>query len=265
MLMSGSLAVFKLINTDKDKLMKKSLDSKPQQTFSDLDLCDSLGQSRSLLTFKSYDQENDRVLYNATHFSDTIKNPIRIYLDTIEDSFYNLTEEEILKIKKGTKTIDEYQEIHKFAVLIDFKTAEVFIFTNKRISHNFIRRFKKSGYLDYVKIYFDMKKIDNIPELSNIWGLWEDCTGRCKKKAYFGTEVHKLEGLNKDQVTSYNVKYEFDGENDVDLFIMYDCRLSSRSRIIGNSELFETYQEVKKHLGISEDSDGFREVFEEEN
>lgn len=267
--MSGSLAVFKLIKPDKEKLMKKELNSIPQQTFSDLEFCDSLGQSRSILNFREYDEKTNRIHYVATHFTDTIKTPIRIFLDNIEDTFYGLTPTDIQNIHTGMKRVDEFQEIHKFDVVIDLNSEEIFVFANKKLANNFMNRFKKT--LPYERIFFDMSKIENIPELSNIWGLWEDCTGgRCKKKAYFGTEVHKLEGLNKKMVTSYNVKYEFDEEQDVDLFIMYDCRLSSRSRIIENAELFETYDAIKNHLSVSVSNltdcvpELVTEVFEEE-
>ena len=54
--MGGSLSVFKLINPSKEKLIKNELNSKPQHTFSDLYLSNSLGDSRSLLKFIEYDE-----------------------------------------------------------------------------------------------------------------------------------------------------------------------------------------------------------------
>lgn len=109
-----------------------------------------------------------------------------------------------------------------------------------------------------------MDKIENIPDLANIWGLWENSAGRCKKKAYFGTEVHKLEEVDKEQVTSYNVNLEYDDGIVVNLSIMIDCRLSSTSKIITNNELLDTYHLVKEHLGVSNITDNFIEVSEEE-
>ena len=266
--MSGSLAVFSIINPNKEKLMKNELNSNPQRElpeFVDLQMSDNLGQERSLLYFREHDSEKDQILYKAIHYTDTIKNPIRIYLDSIEDTFSGLEPEIINAITKGEKVIGEYQEIYKFEVLIDFKTEEIFIFTKKKIANAFMRRFHKSSHIDYEKTFFDMQKIENIPELSNIWGLWEDCQGKCKKIAYFGTEVHTLDEVNKKNVTSYNVEYEVDEGNVVDLFIMGDCRLSSKSRLIGNDELFATYKEIKKHLGTSGNRGDFTEVLQEEN
>ena len=65
--------------------------------------------------------------------------------------------------------------------------------------------------------------------------------------------------------TSYNVEYEIEGGKIVDLFIMGDCRLSSKSRLIRNDELIDTYREIKKHLGTSGARGGFIEVSQEEN
>jgi len=75
--MSGSLAVFKLVKPDKKKLLRKELDSEPQRTlaelFENLELCDGLGQAKSILTFVSYDEENERIHYIATHYTDSIR------------------------------------------------------------------------------------------------------------------------------------------------------------------------------------------------
>lgn len=266
--MSGSLSVFKITRCDKEKLMKKEVSSNPQtelNEFEDLCLSDNLGQSRSILEFISYDKENDRVLYKAIHYTDAIKNPIRIYLDSIEETFCGLDHNMINALQKGSKIVGEYQEIYKFNVIIDFVSNEIFVFTKKKIAASFMKRFKKEGLLDFKRLYFDMNKIENVPELSDIWGLWEDCQGKCSKRAYFGTGVHTLDELNKSNVTTYNVEYELDDGNIVDLFIMCDCRLSSRSRLINNDELLDTYQEIKKHLGTTAKGNEFIRVFQEEN
>ncbi len=261
--MTGSLAVFKLINPDKDKLMKKVHNSIPQQNFADFDLSDSLGQSRSKIIFRDYDVEHDIAYYSAIHYSETIKSPIRFFLDDIEGIFSD-PNVDIRNLPRGTHTVNSYQAIDTFDVAIDFKSEEIFVFINKRIANNFMKRFKKSGLLNYEKIYFNMEKIDNIPDLSNIWGVWENSTGRCKKKAYFGTEVHKHEEVDKKEVTSYNVNLEYDDGVVVNFSIMIDCRISSTSKRITNDGLLDAYHLVKEHLGISNVNNSVIEVFEEE-
>ncbi|WP_440946935.1 hypothetical protein ACSAZL_01165 [Methanosarcina sp. T3] len=262
--MGGSLAVFKLINPDKENLMKKELNSSSQCSFADLNLSDGLGYAKSVLKFRHYDDVNNRIHYIATHYSDTINAPIRIFLDNIEDVFAELVNTDIQNIPRGMHTVNQYQPMDEFDVVIDLGSEEIFVFVNKKIANVFMKRFKKSKYLTFEKIYFNMRNIKNIPDLADIWGLWENSTGRCKKKAFFGTNVHEHEEVNMDNVTSYNVNYEYDGETIVNFFIMIDCRLSSTSKRITNAELFETYNVVKNSLGITNIANNAIEVFEEE-
>lgn len=262
--MGGSLAVFRLLKPDKEKLMEKELNSSSQCSFADLNLSDGLGYPKSVLRFRHYDNENDRIHYIATHYSDPINARIRIFLDSIEGVFDNLISTDIQNIPRGMHTVNQYQPMDEFEVVIDLRSEEIFVFINKKIANNFIKRFKKSGYLNLEKIYFNMRNIKNIPDLADVWGLWENSTGRVSKKAFFGTNVHEHEEVNMDNVTSYNVNYEYDGETIVNFFIMIDCRLSSTSKRITNAELFETYQVVKNNLGITNIANNIIEVFEEE-
>lgn len=250
--MGGSLAVFKLLRPNKSKLMKNELDSNPQQTFYDLELTDGLGQARSVLHFLTYNKELSRASYKVTHFSDTIAHKIRVYIDP-EEAYCGLTHEQIENLPVKNTTVDEYQEIHHFNVIIDFDNEEIYVFVNKDISRSFVKRFIKSNRITAKKMSFNMDNIENIPELTNIWGLWEESTGRCKKKAYFGTEVHREEGINKQKVTSYNVTYELDDENNMHLLIMRDCRLSSNSGLIEEDDLLDIYFEIKNELGVTID------------
>lgn len=148
--MAGSLAVFKLINPDKEKLMKKGQNSNPQQNFADFDWSDSLGQSRSKLLFRNYDVDHDRIYYSATHYSETIKSPIRFFLDDIEGIFSN-PDLNIENLPRGTHTVNAYQAVDVFDVAIDLKSEEIFIFVNKKVANNFMKRFKKSGLFNYEK------------------------------------------------------------------------------------------------------------------
>ena len=250
--MGASLSVFKILNIDKNKFMKEEVSSQVQKTFADLDLSSELGSAKSLLKFLSYDDIHDRVTYNAIHYSDTINRPVRVFLDEIEDSLSEISPTEVIEKKapsrRGTQVLENgYQEVFMFDVIIDFKTSEVFIFTKKSIAHSFMSRFRKSRKLDFEHIYFDLSKIDELPELDNVWGVWEDSSGRCKRKAYFGTEVHKEDGISKENITSYNVEFEY--ENNIrDLIIAKECRISSNSSLMTNADLLKIYLYLKEGL-----------------
>lgn len=253
--MGISLNVFKILEIDENKFKKEEVFSPLQTTYADFNFSDEVSSATSSLRFLSQDDKNNRVTYNAVHYSDTINHPVRVFLDDIEEYLsLDAASEPIVKTKppqnQRTKVINNgYQEVYKFDVIIDFKTSEIFIFTKKSIARSFMRRFKEYSNFNYEYIYFDLTKIDELPELDNVWGIWENSSGRCKKKAYFGTEIHKEEGIKKTNITSYNVEYEYDG-NAVDLFIGIECRISSKSSILTNADLFKIYQHLKKGLDV---------------
>jgi len=256
--MGVSLSVFKISKYDKKAFIGNEEVStlKGQLTFKDLELLDELGSAKSTLKLKSYDKENDRANYDVVHFSTTIKNPVRVFLKYYGD--YDELSEEGLDINpenkddlkdKGRSEILEngYQEVFKFEILIDFKEEEIFVFVKKNVALSFMRRLKHKEILNFDIKTFDLTKIEDIQELSNVWGVWEDSTGKCKKKAYFGTQVHKVDGVKKEDITSYNVIYEYEEEN-IGLIICRECRISSNSSIVTNTDLFKIYQNLKIEL-----------------
>lgn len=259
--MGGSLAVFRLVNPNKENLLKNKIDSNPQQVLPNFD---EFGTTRSMLNLTNYIEKENLAYYSATHYSETKKTLIRIFIDDIEDVFSSPMDFSLINIKPGMKKVSQYQEIYKFKVVIDFNTNEIFLFTNKKISQNFMRRFKRNKTFDYEKLYFDMRKIENIPELSDVWGIWENCIGRCKKKAYFGTEVHRLQELDKDKMTSCNVKCEPTKGQEVDFVISHDCRISSNTNSTTDPDLYKMYVGLKKPLEVSNKSKISTKVYEEE-
>ncbi len=73
----------------------------------------------------------------------------------------------------------------------------------------------------------------------------------------FGTEVHKEEGVEVKNITSYNVVYVYE-DNSIGLIICRECRISSNSAVLTNTDLFKIYKnlkvELKKNNGIKETS-----------
>lgn len=239
--MGASLSVFKLSNFKKEDILgREETSTQNQYTLKDFNIVNEIGDARSSLKFLSYDKDNDRVSFNAVHFTDTIKNSVRVFWEDFEENG--------VMYPKGTRTVDGgYQQIFKFDVIIDFKTEEIFVFTNKNTALAFMKRFKKSGKLDFEIIRFDLSKIDEIPELNNVWGLWEDSLGNCKKKAYFGTEVHRLDEVEPEKITSYNVNFEYENGS-VSLVICKECRISSTSSVVANADLLKIFNALKTRL-----------------
>ena len=117
----------------------------------------------------------------------------------------------------------------------------------KKLFRTLEQNYKKSKYFDYEKIFFDLSRIDELPEFDNIWGAWQDSKGRCKKKAYFGIQIHKEEGVEIKNITSFNAEYEYEN-NIIDLIISKECRISSRSSIVTKADLYKIYNYLKDNL-----------------
>ena len=242
----GSLSVFKIKNYQKNDLTQEKIITSYQKGLNDYDEFEELATPISILKKLNYDENNGIVNYNVIHYSDTINHPVRIYWE-------NISEEDILpasqKITKGTRTIEKgYQEIYTFDVIINFKTDEMFIFTKKEIAYSLIKRLKNSKKLDFEVIEFDLTKIEEVKGFDNIWGLWEDGVGKCKKKAYFGTEVQKEEEVKRENVTSYNAEFTY-LNNSIDLVVCKEGRISSRSSSVANADLIRIYNNLKESLG----------------
>jgi hypothetical protein len=238
--MGVSLNVFKVMDTELGRGEKDISKIKFQSMLQDFNLLDEIEGPRSIIKKLSHDEQHGMLTYNVIHYSDTIKRPVRVFLD-IEEGGVKVS-------PKKTKTLEDgYQEIYKFNVILNYKTNEIFVFTKKDVALSFMKRLKNKGKLDFEEVDFDLSKIDEIPELDNVWGVWEDSKGRCKKKAYFGTEVHKEEGVEKANITTYNVEYDYEG-NLIDLTISKKGRVSSQSSMVTDATLMKIYAYLKKGL-----------------
>jgi len=239
--MAISLSVFRVFNINENIFQRDIFTSSYQANMGDFKIVDKVGGSKSVMKFINYDEANDKFSFNVIHYSDTIHNPVRIFLDEMYDT---VGKEE----QPGTQIIEGgYQEVYTFDMIVDFNTSEIFLFTKKNVAHSFMNRLKKSKYFDYEKIYFDLSRIDELPEFDNIWGAWQDSKGRCKKKAYFGIQIHKEEGVEIKNITSFNAEYEYEN-NIIDLIISKECRISSRSSIVTKADLYKIYNYLKDNL-----------------
>lgn len=257
--MGVSLSVFKIRDYNKNSFVGENeiTSLNGQLTFTDLEIFDELGTAKSTMKLKDYNKETDVATYDTIHFSETIKNPVRVFLRQFDD-FEEIQEDDLdieptetrpVRNSRGETKIleDGYQEVFKFEVVINFKTEEIFVFTKKNVALSFMKRFRHKKVLDFEPLEFDLTKIDEIPELGNVWGLWESSTGKCTKKAYFGTQVHKVDGVEIKNITSYNVVYNY-GENTIGLIICKECRISSNSAIVTNNDLLKIYENLKREL-----------------
>jgi hypothetical protein len=115
--MGVSLSVFKIKDYKKENLVGNGeiTTLKGQLTFHDLELTDELGSSKSTLKLRNYDKANEIAIYDAIHFSATIKNPVRVFMESYED--YEDIQEDSLDIKPINKTLLFFSSI----LYLDFR------------------------------------------------------------------------------------------------------------------------------------------------
>ena len=77
-----SLSIFKIKDYKKENFVwnDKISTLTGQLNFKDLELMDELGSAKSTLKLRGFDKEKSLASYDTVHFSDTIKNPVRVFL-----------------------------------------------------------------------------------------------------------------------------------------------------------------------------------------
>lgn len=256
--MGASVNIFKIGEIKKEKLAGKSLTIPQQQTLADSGLFDEIGTPKSIL--KKIKETNEVISFKVTHHSETQKKPVRIFWETLEENSPLGS--------KGTKEVTGgYQEIYEFPFIINLTEMEGYIFAKKDIANSFQKRLRKEGIMDLKNLKIDLAKLDDLPETNNIWGIWEDGIGRCKKKALFGVEVNKENQHDKEKATAYNLEYDF-GDETIDLVISSTGGISSRSKQITEDDLLTIYNKLKNLNAIKDGTPNLEveeEVESEEN
>jgi hypothetical protein len=236
MVMGASLNVFKIEEIKRERFSGASVIVPSQQSMVDIGLFDEIATPKS--TLRKIKDTDNLMSFKVTHHSETQKRPVRIFWE-------NLQENTSLGLKGTTEVTGGFQEIYEFHIIVDLQEMEAYIFSKKDIANSFQKRLRKEGILNLKNVKINLSKLEDIPEASNIWGIWEDGVGRCKKQALFGVEVNKENQHNKLKATSYNLEYDF-GEEEIDLIITSTGGLSSRSKQITEDDLLTIYKKLKQ-------------------
>lgn len=249
--MGMALSVFRLLGVRKEQFLRDRK-THAQQSFRDFEWVDGLPTARSELHFRQFDPVTDRATYRAVHYSETIRHPIRVYLEDIEQAMADVSvaEAEILVARKTRVVENGYQEVHSFDVVVDFGTSEIFVFHTRSVAASFMKRFRKCGQMDFAIMRFDLSRVKNLPQVTNIFNAWVDSDmSRVSKIAYWGTDVHKEPEVDEQAVSSYTVRWK-EGEETIDLHIAEDCRLSSKSNSVDSDRLMSILRYLRERIGL---------------
>ena len=189
------------------------------------------GIAKPTTKIKFKEKVGNSIIYEVEQYSETIKETIRFYLDGLKEFNHG------------------YQKKAIFPLIYRKSDIKVFVFTNifhGRIFFTRLSELKKKIVLK--NTYFDFEDFKLIPEIKNIWGVWEDVALPHKKtNASFGNQVDKSVDVQLSRATSINLKMEIDGKV-YTLTVSKDGRISSPQRLKKEEliSIFDRY--FKKYL-----------------
>lgn len=196
-----------------------------------------------------YDSNQDRAKYKVEHWTDTNREIVRVFIDDLQDAVlydkYKVIPNKTYRCNFG------YQLKIDFEIILDLKSSEIFIFTNRRFAKQFINRLKGVGAIEYSSIKFNLKEITKDANVQNVSTVWEDeAETNIKKIGYIGIQVHKDKRIDLGKATAIRVEMLNNDKLLPDVFISEDCRLSSLSKHVTGNDLIEVYKDLKKKLMV---------------
>ena len=252
--MAIALSIFKIVKINEKIFLNPKKKKFSLEDFqSNLDsITDILGNPAPSTKFDRiwYDTNNNKAKYKIEHWTDTNDEIIRVFIDDIQEAvLYNRYKIPPNQTKRFT---GGYQLKVDFNILIDFNDYEVFIFTNKKFSNQFIRRLKGVGGLEYEHIKFNLEEITKIANIQNVSTVWENESDvNVKKIGYIGVQVHKDKRIDLGRATAIRVELINNDKILPDVYISEDCRLSSLSKHVTSNDLVHVYKNLKSKLMIS--------------
>lgn len=188
----------------------------------------TLKNSTTTITVKNETTEN--IVYNVQQYSPTIKEPIRILLEGIIDYKYG------------------YQRLANFELVYRKGDKKLFVFANNEHTDLLHTRLKDiHDKVELEEVEFDFGKIRSIPQIKNIWGVWEKVNMAYKSvNASFGVDVDKSKDVKLVQATAVNFKMDLNGKL-YTLTLSKEGRISSKS-ILDHKELIDIFDKYFSDL-----------------
>lgn len=176
-----------------------------------------------------------KTLYSVSMNTDTIKEPIFVYWEEMEQKMFK-------EITSG------YQKILKFTFCLKKDNSEIRIFSARPEANLLLRRLRREECLHCKPIKFDFKKITELEDMECAWGIWEDHEGVERKRARFGKGINTIIEVGEfETITTVYMDYTYGGET-IQLIVSVDGRVSSHSKSIKESDIITLFDELRAVL-----------------
>lgn len=183
--------------------------------------------STGSISLKSLSSITLRHFFNVKFYTNTIKKPIYIYGEGLEE------------YDRG------YQEIEYFPFRLNNNFTKMYIFTSRKLAEPFQKRLEKNKYLSGSNIVFDFSKLKELTGFVSGYGLWKNSQGIVKKAGEFG---HGVENTIEDfsVITTFYIDYMY-SERQIQLILTNDGRVSTQNNL-ENDDLLNIFNEIESTL-----------------
>ena len=232
--MGAAITVLKIKQLEKEKFEQKKIILKKQSELGDFEGFENIhiGYPKTIIE-KMY-IEKELHYSKVSMNSDTIKEPIYIYWEGMEEPFKEIT--------------TGYQKILNFVFAFNKDYTEIYIFASREVANLFIRRLRREKYISCDHLKFDFKRISELKNMDSAWGVWEDYTGIERKRARFGKGINEIiDDKEYESITTIYMDYKY-GAEIIQLTLNVEGRISSFSKNISQTDMMVIFEEIREIL-----------------
>ncbi len=98
-----------------------------------------------------------------------------------------------------------YSPVIRAPMRLRIASRTLFIFSTNRFATSIFAALKEDGLVDGHPVQFDLARIDNDAQKTDVFNAWAAGTGNISSMAYFGHEVHRE--MHAERITSLKATF----------------------------------------------------------
>ena len=230
--MGSAITTLHITNIKKEIFEQKTISLEKQKELGEFEGFENIYIGYPKTTIEKLYTEKDLHYYKVLMSSDTIKEPIYVYWEGLEEP----------------KITTLYQKVLNFFFAFNKDYSEIYIFSPRDISNLFIRRLRREKYISCNHIKFNFKKISELENMDSAWGVWEDHEGVERKRARFGKGINEIiDEKEYETITTIYMDYKYGAEL-IQLTLNVEGRISTTSKNISQTDIFVIFEEIREVL-----------------